>query len=114
MDFGQLTEICIEQGEDKKSATSLSVSYLASLFVAVLLIGDPLIVPLVLIQSLLPILLGIIYDLSFAPQFVITSIVLYLTLLISLLTHLPTQFPLNDTSRIVLLLNVIFLVVIRF
>src|SRR5260221_11920969 len=37
--------------------------YLAALFIAVLLVGDPLIAPLVVVQSFLPILLAVLYEL---------------------------------------------------
>ncbi len=111
--FRRPVEQWILKGELQKSATALAAGYLFALFVTLLLIGDPLIVPLILIQSLLPILLSIVYDLSWAPQFVGASIILYVGLLISLLTPLPTGLPINETSHIVLLINVLFLGVSR-
>jgi len=107
--FRTLIQYWINQSKITRSATAVAFAYMAALFTVTLLIRDPLIVPLIIIQSVLPILAGVLYDLRFTPALMLAAIVLYFLLLIGLLTPLPTHLPLDNDARIILLLNSLFL-----
>src|SRR5262249_15094035 len=93
----------------RRSAIILSIVNLCGLALAVLLIGDPLLAPLILVLALMPILLGVIYDLGNRPAFLFAAVLLYCLLIIGLLVPLPTRLALNDFARALLVLNVLFL-----
>src|SRR5262249_17526051 len=69
----------------RRSAIILSFVNLCGLALAVLLIGDPLLAPLILVLALMPILLGVIYDLGNRPAFLLAAVLLYCLLIVGLL-----------------------------
>ncbi len=75
--------------------------YLAALFIGVLFIGDPLIAPLVIVQSFLPILLAVLYELPQVRNLLVAVCALYILLIIGLLVPLPTHLPFNDTNHLI-------------
>jgi len=83
--------------------------YLAALFIGVLFIGDPLIAPLVIVQSFLPILLAVLYELPQVRNLLVAVCALYILLIIGLLVPLPTHLPFNDTNHLIILIDVLFL-----
>src|SRR5260370_13004916 len=68
----------------QNSAAFLALGYLVALFVVVLLFGDALILPLILVEATLPILLGVVYDLPQRNVLMLGGIVLYVALIASL------------------------------
>jgi signal transduction histidine kinase/ActR/RegA family two-component response regulator len=99
----------LKKQQVRRAATVLALGYLVILWVVVLLIGDPLIAPLIIIESLLPIVLDILYRLPFTRQIIGISIALYVTLVASLVLPLPTHIEIGQEGRIILLINVLFL-----
>jgi signal transduction histidine kinase/ActR/RegA family two-component response regulator len=91
----------------------LAIVYLTVLFVAVLFIGDPLLLPLIVVQSFLPILLSVLYDLPEMGGLVIAVCGLYVLLIVGLLLPLPTHLPFNDANHLVLLVDVLYLGLMR-
>src|SRR5258708_19891943 len=73
--------------------------YLVALFIGVLFIGDPLIAPLVIVQSFLPILLAVLYELPQVRRLLVAVCALYILLIIAFLLPLPPPLPFTHTNH---------------
>src|SRR5260221_4690803 len=99
----------LQKQQVRRAASVLALGYLMLLWLVVLLIGDPLIAPLIIIESLLPIVLDVLYRLPFPRQIILISIALYVTLIASLVLPLPTHINIEQEGKIILIVNVLFL-----
>ncbi len=99
----------LQKQQVRRAASVLALGYLMLLWLVVLLIGDPLIAPLIIIESLLPIVLDVLYRLPFTRQIILISIALYVTLIASLVLPLPTHINIEQEGKIILVVNVLFL-----
>jgi signal transduction histidine kinase len=107
--FRTLIQHWISESKIRRSASAVAAAYLIVSYMATLLIRDPLIVPLIIIQSLLPILAGVLYDLRYTPAFMVAAVGLYLLLVIGMLIPLPTHLILNNDARVLVFMNSLLL-----